>query len=394
VIRPALLWNDTRSAAAAAELVTELGGGDPERGRAAWAAAVGSVPVAAFTVTKLRWLAEHEPAAMARTVAVCLPHDWLTWQLAGGTHLEALCTDRGDASGTGYWSPATGGYRHDLLRLAAGRGLTLPRVLGPADAAGELAPGAAGSGTATASLPLLGAGTGDNPAAALGLGTGPGEVVVSIGTSGTVFAVSVAPAEDPTGTIAGFADATGRFLPLVCTLNAAGVLTAMAAMLGVGLDQLAELALAARPGAGGVTMLPYLAGERTPDRPGATAELRGLTSANATRENLARAAVEGMLCGLADGLDAIRADGLTAERILLIGGGARSEAVRQIAPTIFGVPVEVPEPGEYVADGAARQAAWMLAGGAAPPAWAPRQHRRYESDPQPAVRERYAAVRG
>jgi xylulokinase len=396
VVRPALLWNDTRSAAAATELVNELGGGDRERGRAAWAAAVGSVPVAAFTVTKLRWLAEHEPAAMARTVAVCLPHDWLTWQLAGGAHLEALCTDRGDASGTGYWSPATGGYRHDLLRLAAGRGLTLPRVLGPADAAGEVAARevAGAAGTATASLPLLGAGTGDNAAAALGLGAGPGEVAVSIGTSGTVFAVSLAPAEDPTGTIAGFADATGRFLPLVCTLNAAGVLSAMAAMLGVDLDRLAELALAARPGAGGVTMLPYLAGERTPDRPGATAELRGVTSANATQENLARAAVEGMLCGLADGLDAIRADGLTVERVLLIGGGARSEAVRQLAPTIFGVPVDVPEPGEYVADGAARQAAWMLAGGAEPPAWAPREHRRYEADLQPAVRERYASVRG
>src|ERR1022692_980672 len=406
VVRPALLWNDTRSAGAAADLVAELGAGDPERGASAWARAVGSVPVASFTVTKLRWLAEHEPAAMARTVAVCLPHDWLTWKLAGAGDLDRLRTDRGDASGTGYWSPAAGAYRPYLLRRAAGRELTVPRVLGPAEPAGELAAsGVAGAGRAVAggvtgrselegSRPLLGPGTGDNAAAALGLGARPGDVVVSIGTSGTVFAVSASPAADPTGTIAGFADATGAFLPLVCTLNAARVLTAVAAMLGVDISRLAKLALSAQPGAGGLTMLPYLEGERTPNRPDATGELHGLTGSNATAENLARAAVEGMLCGLSDGLDAIRAAGIAVRRILLIGGGARSEAVRQIAPAVLGVPVDVPEAGEYVADGAARQAAWVRSGEAAPPAWSLGEIRRYEAEPQPAVRARYAAVRG
>ena len=388
VVRPALLWNDTRSAAAADELIAELGDGDQRRGRRAWAEAVGSVPVASFTVTKLRWLAEHEPRALARTTAVCLPHDWLTWQLAGAPGPAELRTDRGDASGTGYWSPAAASYRPDLLRLAAGRDVMVPRVLGPAVAAGEAADREPGG-----TRPLLGPGTGDNAAAALGLAVSPGEVVVSVGTSGTVFAVSTAPAADPTGAIAGFADATGRFLPLVCTLNAAGVLTAVATMLGVGLDRLAELALAAPPGAGGLTMLPYLAGERTPNRPGATGELHGLTAATATPENLARAAVEGMLCGLADGLDALAGTGVELERVLLIGGGARSEAVRRIAPSVLGVPVDVPEAGEYVADGAARQAAWVLAGGTEPPEWATGERRRYEADPQPVVRQQYAAVR-
>jgi len=387
VVRPALLWNDTRSAAAAADLITELGAGDQARGRAAWADAVGSVPVASFTVTKLRWLAEHEPAAMARTAAVCLPHDWLTWQLAGASALDALRTDRGDASGTGYWSPAAGSYRDDLLRLAAGCSPAVPEVLGPAGLAGELAAELDGDA-------VLGPGTGDNAAAALGLSAKHGEVIVSVGTSGTVFAVSAAPTADAAGAVAGFADATGQFLPLVCTLNAAGVLTAMAGMLGVGLDRLSSLALAAPPGAGGLTMLPYLAGERTPNRPDATAELHGLTGASATRENLARAAVEGMLCGLADGLDALRGDGLEVRAILLIGGGARSEAVRRIAPSVLGVPVDVPEPGEYVADGAARQAAWALSGGDQPPSWTGTGRRRYEADPQPEVRARYAAVRG
>lgn len=397
VVRPALLWNDTRSAGAAADLVAELGEGDVERGALEWAKAVGSVPVAAFTVTKLRWLAEHEPAAMARTAAVCLPHDWLTWKLAsadgtGPACLDGLSSDRSDASGTGYWSAATGRYQLDLLRRAAGKDLAVPRVLGPAESAGAaVGAGAAGGG---AGRPLLGAGAGDNAAAALGIGARPGDVVVSIGTSGTVFSVSAVPTADPTGAIAGFADATGCFLPLVCTLNAARVLVAAADMLGVTLEHMAELALAAPPGAGGLTLLPYLEGERTPNRPDATGLLHGITGKNATRENLARAAVEGMLCGLADGLDAIVAAGVPVNRVLLIGGGARSEAVRQIAPAVFGVPVDVPPPGEYVADGAARQAAWLLAGGDEPPAWTLGVNQRYEADPLPELRERYAAVRG
>jgi len=415
VVRPALLWNDTRSAGAAAELVAELGGGDAARGAERWAEAVGSVPVAAFTVTKLRWLAEHEPAAMARTAAVCLPHDWLTWRLAGGRaggDLDRLCTDRSDASGTGYWSPAAGAYRPDLLRRACGREPAVPRVLGPAEPAGKVGAGArldagesAGEAGAGARLDAaesagevaggarLGPGAGDNAAAALGLGVGAGDVVISVGTSGTVFAVCATPTADASGIIAGFADATGRFLPLVCTLNAARVLEAVAVILGTSLDGLSRLALSARPGAGGLVMLPYFEGERTPNRPEATGTLQGLTGANARPENLARAAVEGMLCGLADGLDAILAAGIGVRRVLLIGGGARSEAVRQIAPAVFGVPVEVPEPAEYVADGAARQAAWQLAGGEAPPDWTLATTRRYEADPEPAIRDRYAAVR-
>jgi xylulokinase len=374
-VRPALLWNDTRSARAAAELVTELGGPD------AWARATGSVPVASFTVAKLRWLAEHEPAAADRAARVVLPHDWLTWQLAG--RQGEPVTDRGDASGTGYWSPATGEYRLDLLERALGRVVAVPRLLGPAEAAGHTVGGGA----------LLGPGTGDNMAAALGLGAGHGDVVVSLGTSGTVFAVHDAPSADPTGAVAGFADATGRFLPLVCTLNAARVLDAAATLLGTGYDGLDDLALTAASGAGGLVLLPYLEGERTPNRPDATGLLAGLRGANATRANLARAAVEGMLCGLADGLDALRRAGVEVERVLLVGGAARSRAVRQIAPGILGAPVVVPAPGEYVADGAARQAAWVLAGTQGPPEWPPAPGLTFEADPAPDVRAGYAAVR-
>lgn len=366
VVRPALLWNDTRSAQAAADLVAELGG------PAAWAQAVGSVPVASFTVAKLRWLAEHEPASAARTAAVCLPHDWLTWRLMGAQGLDRLTTDRGDASGTGYWSPSSGAYRADLLKLAFGSTPLLPRVLGPVEQAGHMGE------------VLIAPGTGDNMAAALGVGAALGEVVVSIGTSGTAFAMGEQPRHDASGAVAGFADATGRFLPLVCTLNAARVLDAAASMLGVSLASLDELALRGPAGADGLTLIPYLEGERTPNRPDAMGSLHGLRLATSTPAHLARAAVEGMLCGLADALDALEVE---AERVLLVGGGARSEAVRRIAPTVFGRPVAVPPPGEYVADGAARQAAWLLTG--AEPSWTTESPALYTAPPTPDLRPRY-----
>jgi xylulokinase len=275
-------------------------------------------------------------------------------------------TDRGDASGTGYFSPTENTYRLDVLAHAfGGRTPELPTVLGPADVAGHTdSAGPIKSGV------LVSAGTGDNMAAALALELAPGDAVVSIGTSGTVFGVAEQGSADASGLVAGFADATGRFLPLTAALNAARVLTAGAAMLGVGLAEFDRLALAAGPGAGGLTLLPYLDGERTPNLPGATGSLHGLTRANMSPENLARASVEGMLCGLAAGLDAVRAQGLEVRRVLLIGGGAQSAAVRAVAPIVFGVPVVIPEVGEYVALGAARQAAWALAGTAEPPAWA------------------------
>ena len=347
VIRPALLWNDTRSAGAAADLIAEFGA-------EALAQRTGLVPVASFTITKLRWLRDREPENAARVAAVALPHDWLTWRLRGfgpegessrGPVLEELVTDRSDASGTGYWNPATDGYDVDLLVAALGHETVLPRVLGP----DEWVPDQAGR--------RVGPGAGDNAGAALGLEAQPGDVVISIGTSGTVFAVSDKRTIDPTGTVAGFADADGRFLPLVATLNAARVLDAIARVLGVDHAELSRLALAAEPGAHGLTLVPYFEGERTPNLPDAAASLSGMTLASTTRENLARAAVEGMLSGLGAGLEALRALGVPLQRALLIGGGAQSEAVRAIAPQVLGMPVEVPEPGEYVALGAARQAA-------------------------------------
>ncbi|WP_413450831.1 xylulokinase [Georgenia phoenicis] len=383
VIRPALLWNDTRSAQAAADLVSELGEGDVDAGRRAWVEAIGSVPVASLTVTKLRWLAQHEPENAARVAAVALPHDWLTWRLLGTGALEDLATDRSDASGTGYFDPAGNTYRRDLLDLALGRetDLILPRVLGPATAAGQVG----GTGA------LLGPGAGDNATAALGTGMGPGDVTISLGTSGVVSAVAADPVRDPSGLVTGFADATGNFLPMATTLNASRVLDATAGLLGVDHAGLSELALAAEPGSGGLVHVPYLDGERTPNLPTATGSLHGMTRASMTRENLARAAVEGMLCHLAEGMAAVQAQGVNVRRISLIGGAARSEAVQRIAPAVLGQDVELPEPGEYVADGAARQAAWVLSGADEPPVWEREGTRVLSAEPTPQVLEAYRA---
>jgi xylulokinase len=373
VVRDALLWNDTRSAPAAAALVEELGGA------AEWAKRIGVVPVASITAAKLRWLADAEPDHADATAAVCLPHDWLTWRLSGSADIAELRTDRSDASGTGYFSAETDSYQSDLLELAMrGRRPAVPSVVGPADQAGRTSAGA-----------LLGPGAGDNAAAALGLGAGAGDCVVSLGTSGVVSAVGDAAAHDAEGIVAGFADATGRQLPLVCTLNGAPVLAATAAMLRVDFDELDRLALQAPAGAQGLSLVPYFDGERSPNLPDAAGALQGVTTRNLTAANVARAAVEGLLASMAYCIDKISAQGIEVRRIILVGGGARSEAVRRIAPAVWGRPVQVPTPGEYVALGAARQAAWVLSGEDAPPTWSLAGTESYEAEPTPNVVDQY-----
>ncbi|MEI6400989.1 MAG: xylulokinase [Actinomycetota bacterium] len=341
VIRPAKLWNDTESAPDAGWLWKQL----PGR-KADWAVAVGSVPVAAFTATKLSWLHRSEPEHWARLAHVLLPHDWLTMQLTG-----ALVTDRGDASGTGYWSPATGEYRWDLLGIIdrdRDWSTVVPRVATPDEVVGEWR----GARVAV--------GTGDNMAAALGLGLAAGTAVISLGTSGTAYTVAEAPTSDPTGAVAGFADATGRFLPLVCTLNATKVTDAAARLLGVDHAGFDALALAAAPGAGGVVMLPYLDGERTPDLPSATGALVGLRS-DVSREQFARASVEGVVCGLLDALDALGAHA-PIDAVVLTGGGARSAAYRAVFADLCELPLGTSNADEAVAAGACVQAAAVALG--------------------------------
>ena len=350
VVRDALLWNDTRSAPQAQALIEEMGGPEQCVGE------IGSLMVASFTASKLRWVRDNEPDSAARARSVMLPHDYVSRHLAGGG--DAF-TDRGDASGTGYYSTRTEAWAPELAERALGHALELPRLPSTPQEVMARTPGGA----------AISAGTGDNMGAALGLSLGPGDVSVSIGTSGVCAMVTDVRPDDASGTVTGFADATGRFLPMTTTINASRILEAGRALLGVDHQELSRLALASEPGAGGVTLLPYFDGERTPNRPTARATLTGM-SASTTREDVARAYVEGLLCSLADGIAALEdVTGTAAARIVLIGGGARSRAVQELAPAVFGREVEIAPSGEYVALGAARQAAWALAGTDEPPHW-------------------------
>lgn len=358
VIRPALLWNDTRSAGAAADLVEE-------KGAAWWAEATGSVPVASITATKLRWVADNEPENAARIAAICLPHDWLTWKIKGTGRLEDLTTDRSDASGTGYAAraeadgSASTAYRRDILALAlrideaAADAIVLPTILGPWDEAGR-GDEARGWGDI-----VLGPGAGDNAGAALGVGLEPGVALLSLGTSGVVSAVSATPVEDPSGLVTGFSDASGNWLPLACTLNASRIIDAMMAVTGLGYDEFDDAALSVED-AGGLELIPYFEGERTPNLPDATAELRGMTLANSDRAHVARATVEGLLKLMRFALDAMRDLGVPIERVMVVGGGAKSTAVQALAAQFLDAEVSFPAAGEYVALGAAKQAAKVI----------------------------------
>nr|WP_145488338.1 MULTISPECIES: FGGY family carbohydrate kinase [Streptomyces] len=384
-VRPALVGGDRRAQVAAADLVDVLGS------REAWAHAVGCVPGAAQPVTKLRWLARNEPENAQRTAALLQAHDWLVWQLLGRPARRT--TDRGGASGTGYWSAATGVYRPDLVELALGHQAMLPEVIGPAEAAGTTPEGL-----------LISAGTGETMAAAFGLGIGLGDAVVSLGASGSVMAVHPEPLADQSGVITSLADATGMHLPVVTTLNAVRTLRGTAELLGLpDLEGLSELAMKSTPGAHGLVLLPYLEGERTPNLPHAAGTLTGLRRESMKPEHLARAAFEGMLCGLADALDVLRGRGVEVRRIFLLGPAAELPAVQAAAPSLFGAQVVVPQPADYTAIGAARQAAWALGVSQGtldprtPPAWQGAAAQVLEPGEElaagQAVRQQFTAVR-
>lgn len=384
-VRPALVGNDKRAQVAAADLVDALGG------RRAWAEAVGSVPQAPQPVAKLRWLARTEPDAARRIAAVLQPHDWLVWQLLGRPARRT--TDRGAASGTGFWSAGAGAWRPDLVEIALGHPCALPEVLGPAEAAGTTPEGL-----------LISAGTGETMAAAFGLGVGVGDAVVSLGASGSVMAVHHEALADPSGMITSFADATGMHLPVVHTLNAVRALRGTAELLGLAdLAELSALALKSTPGSSGLVLLPYLEGERTPQLPHTAGTLSGLRRESMKPEHLARASFEGMLCSLADALDVLRGRGVEVRRVFLLGAAAELPAVQAVAPAVFGVPVVVPQPADYAALGAARQAAWALGvargthSPAAPPAWQAASVQVFEPGEEAAVgqavRQQYGATR-
>lgn len=388
-IRPAKLWNDTTSAPQSEALINELG-------LDWWTDWAGVVPVAAFTVSKLKWVADNEPENLERVAKVMLPHDYLTWRLSG-EHV----TDRGDASGTGWYDATTDSTLLRPLELATlGQDWSdrVPKVLGPTVPAGTLTPVVALE-LGLSDRVIVAPGTGDNMGAALGLGLAEGDVVMSLGTSGTVYGRATSRAVDLSGAVAGFCDATGGFLPLVCTLNATKVTDTVASWLGTDAPGLAELAIDAGVGPIGPMLVPYFDGERTPNRPDSRGLMVGLSN-DTSRAELARAAHDGVVCGLLDGLNALQDSGATVDgRLVLVGGGARSAAYRQRLADISGRMVDIPENEESVAVGAALQAAVVASGGedfdAAAVAWGVRKSSTVEPNPDAdgeEVRERYRAA--
>ena len=364
VLRPARLWNDTTSGPQAAALL--------ERHPASWwAQQIGIVPSAAITVSKLALLAETEPDTFARVRHVSVPHDWLTYRLTG-----RRVTDRSDASGTGYYSADTGLWRTDILEeVVAERDWAplLPEVLAPDEAAGRITPAAAAElGIDPAAL--VGAGGGDQHLAAQGIGLGEGDVAYSLGTSGVVFATTPDPVVDVTGSVDGVANVTGGYLPLVCTLNATKVTDTIARLLAVDHSALTALALAAPLDPERPVLAAYLDGERSPRLPSARGMLAGLSSAT-SREELALAAFEGVALGLVRGERALAALGIPVTgRTIAIGGGARSEAYRQIIADLTGRAVHTVDAPEGTARGAAIQAAAVVRGetvAAVTAAWRP-----------------------
>lgn len=379
VIRPAQLWNDTKSAESAKALIEE-------KGADFWAQAVGSVPVASLTVTKLRWMADHEKENLNRIAAICLPHDWLTWKIRGSNDLRELVTDPSDASGTGYVDCEDGSYRYDILAHALriseaeARKIILPRIAEPYEKVG----------TASAEFGrcILGPGCGDNAGAALGLNLQEGEASLSLGTSGVVAAVSSHPLRDSKSGVTCFMDATGKWLPLACTINGSQIQDYFCQVLGISYAELDELAVKGETGCGGMTLLPYFAGERTPNLPEATASIIGMTPQAMTRENFARLAFEGIACHMRAALESVRAGGVTVNKAMLIGGAAKSKSLAQILADILQISLRLPKPGEYVAKGAARQAA-IVAGEIPGENWEPQFSAEIQPKEENPAWERY-----
>lgn len=352
VIRPAKLWNDTTSAPDAAELLGRLA-------PAEWARRTGSVPTAAFTITKLAWLRRNEPDHFAALRRVLLPHDWLNFRLTG-----RAATDRSEASGTGWFDSISGLYDQELLALIDPEidwEPMLPRVLQPDEPAGTVVPEVARALGLRPGV-VVGPGAGDQHASALGLGVASGDIVYSLGTSGVVFTVSDVRPADEAGIIDGVADAAGGHLPLVSTLNSAKVTDSMARLLGVDHAGLSALALSAPLDEDRPVFAAFLDGERKPNRPAARGVLYGLDS-ETSRESLALAAFEGVLFGLLRGQRALEAAGVPVDGdVLAVGGLASSEAATQVLANATGRPVAATAAPEAVAAGAAVQAAAVLHG--------------------------------
>jgi xylulokinase len=382
--RAAKLWNDTTTARECADLTSKLGGSKRVM------ELTGNLLLPGYTAPKIAWLAAHEPDAYARTVRMCLPHDYLNLWLTG-----EFVSEPGDASGTAYFDIRQRRYSEPVLAAIDDRRdwrRALPPIAPSLSVIGILRSEAAESLGLEAGIPVS-AGGGDNMCAAIGSDVvSEGPVAVSLGTSGTVFAYRTEPAVDPRGEAAAFCDSTGGWLPLAATLNCtnatewAGGLFAM--------DHADVDAAIASDGTSGLAFLPYLSGERTPNRPEGTGVFVGLRPSHG-RDAIVHAVVEGVTFGLAYALDALRRAGVTPTEVTLVGGGSASDHWAQLCADVFELPIVRPALIEAAASGAARQAQWAIE--QKRPALTPTRSRRFEPRPRAHLRDaakRMDALRG
>ncbi|MCQ4297407.1 xylulokinase [Pseudomonas stutzeri] len=353
VMRPAKLWCDTESANQNQRLLEWLGGerGSLER--------LGVVIAPGYTVSKLLWMKEQHPQLFERIAHILLPHDYLNYWLTGRS-----CSEYGDASGTGYFNVRARHWDLEMLRHIDSSGrleAALPELIGPDEAVGRLRPELAHRLGLNPDA-IVSSGGGDNMMGAIGTGNiHPGTITMSLGTSGTLYAFAEQPRISPQPSVATFCSSSGGWLPLICTMNLTNANAAIRDLLELDLQQFNELVMQAPIGAEGVTLLPFLNGERVPALPQATASLHGLTTDNLTRANLCRAVLEGVTFGLRYGLDLLRESGVRSERIQLIGGGAKNPQWRQIVADMMATPVVCTTHSEAAALGGAIQAAWCYA---------------------------------
>jgi len=351
VIRPAKLWNDTETAPENAELIERMGGA------AAFFERFGIIPMTGYTVSKLLWVKKHEPENFARIRHVLLPHEYLNFWLTG-----QLSAEFGDASGTGYFDVRTRTWATEVLAEIDGGTGQLAAALPELKTADEVVGTVRAEVAAELGLPVgcvVSSGGGDNMMGAIGTGNvRAGVVTMSLGTSSTVYSYSDAPVLDATGNVAPFCASSGGWLPLVCTMNATNVVTQTLNNLGKTVVDIEAAMEATPPGADGLCFVPFLNGERTPDLPTAKGSLVGISANNFTPEHLIRAAIEGVSFGILNGLDLILG-GKPAEKILVIGGGARSKAWRQLLADATGAVIQVPAEAEAGCLGAAMQAVYL-----------------------------------
>jgi xylulokinase len=382
-VRAAKLWNDTTTARESAELTRKLGGGSRVL------ELTGNLLLPGYTAPKIAWLAAHEPETYARSVRMCLPHDYINLWLTG-----RFVTEFGDASGTGYFDVRARRYSDAVLAAMDGErdwSGTLPPATKSISVVGTLRREAAESLGLEAGI-AVSAGGGDNMCAAIGCDfVSEGPVAVSLGTSGTVFAYRAQPAVDPLGEAAAFCDSTGGWLPLACTLNCTSATEWVRELFAM--DHADVDAAIAKGDTAGLAFLPYLSGERTPNRPEAAGIFVGLHQSHG-REAIVHAVVEGVTFGLAYALDALRRAGVAPAEVTLVGGGSASDAWAQLCADVFGLPVVRPAIVEAAASGAARQAQWAVEGKL--PRIAPVPSRRFEPRARPELHDtarRMAALR-